>query len=417
MRPSNPKLKSSDGSSSGDRPDRRKQRRAGPPDEEQAPPTASTPAPIPLRVVVPFEDSLLDQDALKVVRRLTRHGYEAYFVGGGVRDLLLGCRPKDFDIATDARPEQVRALFRNSRVIGRRFRLAHVIFGDGKLIEVATFRRTPESLADDSEGNAPEELLIRSDNAFGEAHEDAKRRDLTINGLFYDVDRREVIDYVGGFVDVQARLVRTIGDPEVRFREDPVRMLRSIKFAARLDLGIDPEVYDAIVGCREEIIRSAKARLLEELLKVLRCGSTRKAFWLLWETGLLHVLVPELATHLDDDAARGDDAGHVWRMLAGIDQLTIARDRPLDDLTLLTVMLLDPMREAAEGEVDQVAAAMDFAEDFFRRFTVPRRLADGMSRTIAALPRVASGRPGRFARSDLFRIASEVASIDREACR
>ncbi len=370
-----------------------------------------------MRVAVPLDDARMDQDAIKVVRRLTRHGHEAYFVGGGVRDLLLGCRPKDFDVATDARPEQVRALFRNSRIIGRRFRLVHVIFAEGKVIEVATFRRSPESSVDDGDSAAPspEELLIRSDNAFGEAHEDARRRDLTINALFYDVDRREVIDFVGGIADIRRRVVRTIGDPEVRFLEDPVRMVRAIKFAARLDLGMDPDLYDAIVRCRATITQSARPRLLEEVLKVLRCGASRRALWLMWETGLLHVIAPELASWLDDDASRDDGSGHLWRMLAEVDRLTVAHARPLPDLVLLTVLLLDPLREAVQGHRDRAIAALDFAEPLFARLAMPRRLADGMSRTVAALPRLAAGRPGRFARTELYQVASSVAAIDRAA--
>src|SRR5690606_9624654 len=203
----------------------------------------------------------IDDDALKVIRRLRRHGYRAYLVGGGVRDLLLGFRPKAFDIATRARPNEVRSLFRNCRIIGRRFRLAHILFAGGKVIEVATFRRDPLEAFDQVEGEFGEEmealdsplarrreavdLLIRHDNAFGEPHEDALRRDFTINGLFYDSESHSVIDYVGGMKDIEERVVRTIGAPDVRFREDPVRILRAIKFSARLDLGIDPEVYDA----------------------------------------------------------------------------------------------------------------------------------------------------------------------------
>src|SRR4051794_1842175 len=159
------------------------------------------PTPSAVRHDAGFDEGRVDPDAQKVVKRLTRHGFQAYLVGGCVRDLLLDQRPKDFDIATSARPEDVRELFRNSRIIGRRFRLVHVLFGGGKVIEVATFRRTPIADADplDANGNAAEvDLLIRSDNLFGEAHEDAVRRDFTINGLFYDLERNQVLDWIGG---------------------------------------------------------------------------------------------------------------------------------------------------------------------------------------------------------------------------
>jgi len=368
-------------------------------------------------VPVQLDDSRMDPDAIRVVRRLTRHGHVAYLVGGGIRDLLLGCRPKDFDVATDARPEQVRRLFRNSRVIGRRFRLAHVVFAHGKVIEVATFRRNPEPPVDDGDNGVPnpEELLIRSDNAFGEPHEDARRRDLTINALFYDVDTRQVIDFVGGMNDIRRRVVRTIGDPEVRFLEDPVRMVRAIKFASRLDLGMDPDLYDAIVRCRGAITQSARPRLLEEVLKVLRCGGAHRAFWLMWETGLLHVIAPELGTWLDEDAARDAGSGRVWRILQQVDRMTAQQGRPLPDLTLLTVLLLPPLNEAVDGHRDRTSAALEYAEPLFARLAIPRRLADGISRTVAALPRIASGRPGRFARSELYPVAVQVESIDRAA--
>ena len=180
-------------------------------------------------------------------------------------DLLLKRRPKDFDVCTSARPDDVRRLFRNSRVIGRRFRLVHVLFGGGKVIETATFRRAPDA----EEDRGSEDLLIRNDNVFGAAHEDAMRRDFTINALFYDIEGRQILDWVGGMDDVRRRVVHTIGDPETRFREDPVRILRALKFAGRLDLGITPDVYDAIVFCREALALAARPRLSEEILRLL----------------------------------------------------------------------------------------------------------------------------------------------------
>ena len=212
----------------------------------------------------------MDPDAEKVVRRLVRHNFEAYLVGGCVRDLLLGRSPKDFDVATSARPDDVRRLFRNSRIIGRRFRLVHVLFGGGKVIETATFRKTPE------EDRESDDLLIRNDNVFGEADEDANRRDFTINALFYDFERHAVIDWVGGMPDIEQRVVRTIGDPVVRFREDPVRILRAIRFSAKLDLAIAEEVYDAIVVCRDSLARTARPRLFEEILRLMRMGAANE---------------------------------------------------------------------------------------------------------------------------------------------
>ena len=229
----------------------------------------------------------IDPDAEKVVRRLLEHGFEAYLVGGCVRDLLLGRSPKDFDVSTSATPNEIRAVFRNCRLIGRRFRLAHVFFGR-KIIETSTFRAPPR------EGDQ-DELLIRRDNVFGTAEEDARRRDFTINGLFFDVEAGEVIDHVGGTPDLESRLVRTIGDPVVRFREDPVRILRAIKFAARLGLTIEAATYDAILQTRDEIPKCPSARVIEEIYRLLRGGAARTSFDLFFETGVGHVLSPELA--------------------------------------------------------------------------------------------------------------------------
>ena len=254
-----------------------------------------------------FDDDRIDADAAKVVRRLERSGHEAYLVGGCVRDLLLGGKPKDFDVATSARPEDVRTLFRNCRVIGRRFRLAHILFGGGKVIEVATFRRNPAMEAPEEEsGDVFDDLLIRSDNVFGEAHEDALRRDFTMNALFYDLDRRQVLDWCGGMQDVRRRTIHTIGEPITRFREDPIRILRAIKFAARLDLGIAPDVYDAMVSTREDLAKAARPRVFEEILRLLRGGAAHRSMWLLWETGAMSVL---LARARGVPRRRGGDAG------------------------------------------------------------------------------------------------------------
>ncbi|MBV8758157.1 MAG: polynucleotide adenylyltransferase PcnB [Deltaproteobacteria bacterium] len=237
----------------------------------------------------------IDADADRVVRKLTRAGYKAYLVGGCVRDLLVGRTPKDFDVATSATPNEIKATFRNSRIIGRRFRLAHVFFGS-KIIETATFRANPRDEDD-------HDLLIRRDNVFGTEQEDAKRRDFTINGLFYDVEREEVIDHVGGLADLEAKLIRTIGDPDIRFQEDPVRMLRAIKFAARLDFGFEPATWRALLRWRGEISKCAPPRLLEEVHRLLRGGAARRSFELLVETGTLAVLSPYLAGLLEGPGA------------------------------------------------------------------------------------------------------------------
>jgi poly(A) polymerase len=242
-----------------------------------------------------LDRSGIDADADRVVRKLTRAGYKAYLVGGCVRDLLIGRTPKDFDVATSATPNEIKSTFRNSRIIGRRFRLAHVFFGS-KIIETATFRANPR------DDDVPD-LLIRRDNVFGSETDDARRRDFTINGLFYDVEREEVIDHVGGLADLDARLVRTIGDPDIRFQEDPVRMLRALKFAARLDFGFEPTTWRALLRWRSEISKCAPPRLLEEMHRLLRGGAARRSFELMVETGVLAVLSPYLAGLLEGPGA------------------------------------------------------------------------------------------------------------------
>jgi poly(A) polymerase len=227
----------------------------------------------------------IDPEALKVLYRLKNHGFVAYLVGGGVRDLLLGRRPKDFDISTSAHPAQVRKLFRNSFIVGRRFRLVHIRFGR-RVVETSTFRRASEPEAGDT--------LIRRDNTFGTPEEDAFRRDFTVNALFYDIANFSVIDWVGGLGDLEARTIRTIGDPAVRFREDPVRMLRAVALAARLDFRIDTDTGEAIRFLRGEIVRSSPARILEEFYKILRQGRSRRTFEMLHEYGLLTYLLSRL---------------------------------------------------------------------------------------------------------------------------
>jgi poly(A) polymerase len=295
----------------------------------------------------------VDPDALKVLYRLRQSEHVAYLVGGSVRDLLLGRRPKDFDIGTSAHPYQVKKLFRNCWIIGRRFRLAHVKFGS-KVIEVATFRRQlqpGEELAQDgvpvlehpapgaaaTENAAPDpEHLIHRDNTFGTPEEDAFRRDFTINALFYDIATFSVIDYVGGLEDLQAGIVRCIGDPDVRLREDPVRMLRAVALAARLDFAIDPPLLDAIKTLRHEIARSAPPRMLEEYYKILRSGSAEKTFRGLVETGLIEPISTDWHARIGDS---------FWRSVAAVDAYRQKFAAPPDTLTnaILLGTLLVPL--------------------------------------------------------------------------
>ena len=302
-------------------------------------------------VIVPREQhsisrKQIDPDALKVLYRLHQNEYVAYLVGGSVRDLLLGRRPKDFDIGTSAHPYQVKRLFKNCWIIGRRFRLAHVRYG-AKTIEVATFRRQLSAqelaAADEPPTGAPLDVsppdgpdspdrpdrLLHRDNTFGTPEEDAFRRDFTINALFYDIGSFSIIDYTGGLQDLNDGLIRSIGNPVERFQEDPVRMLRAVAMAARLGFRIDSPIDQAIAEQRSEIARSAPARLMEELYKLLRSGSAERAFHMLAERRLLEPIAQDLQ--------RGATA-RLWESLAALD----AYRRRFDDIpeTLTNAVLL-----------------------------------------------------------------------------
>ena len=286
----------------------------------------------------------IDPDALKVLYRLRQFDHAAYLVGGSVRDLLLGRRPKDFDIGTSAHPYQVKKLFRNCWIIGRRFRLAHVKFGP-KVIEVATFRRQVapgEEVVQDGvpapDPTTPEgEHLIHRDNTFGTPEEDAFRRDFTVNALFYDIATFSVIDYVGGLDDLRSGVVRSIGDPDVRLREDPVRMIRAIALAARLGFTIEPMLLQSIRTHRHEIAKSSPPRLLEEYYKILRAGSSEPAFRALADVGLLEPISGELH--------RGANEA-LWRALASLDAYRRRFESTPDALTnaILLGTLLVPLR-------------------------------------------------------------------------
>jgi len=245
-------------------------------------------------------------EALKVLYRLHHAGYTAYLVGGSVRDLLLGKRPKDFDLATDARPGEIRKLFRNSRIIGRRFRLVQVFFRGGKIIEVSTFRCRSEFDA------GPEETLARN-NTFGTPAEDAQRRDLTINGLFYNIADFSLVDYVGGLKDLQEGYIRVIGDPAVRFVRDPVRMLRVLRHAARTGFRIDPAAWEEIQAKKDLIRMCPPARLRDELLRDFKSGACRPFMELMLDSGLFFAIFPAWRDRLGP-AGRAELLDHLERL-------------------------------------------------------------------------------------------------------
>lgn len=255
---------------------------------------------------------MIAREALRVLTRLDEAGYKSYLCGGGVRDLWLGRTPKDFDIATDARPEEVKKLFRNCRIIGRRFKLAHVFFRD-VIIETATFRARLEAPPPEAEHvplpsrrrtDVPDPTfatrggVIVRDNVYGTPEEDARRRDFTINGLFYDIADGSIIDYVGGLKDLEQRVLRVIGDPEARFREDPVRMVRAVRIASQLDFEIEKNAREAIIKMAGELQSSSRERLHEEMLKILNCGRALKVFERAWQKGLFQTIYPSFSAWL-----------------------------------------------------------------------------------------------------------------------
>jgi poly(A) polymerase len=390
---------------------------------------------VPDPVVIPRADHPIsrrniDPDALRVLFRLQRSNHVAYLVGGSVRDLMLGRVPKDFDVATDAHPYQIKRLFRNCWIIGRRFRLAHVKFGL-KTIEVATFRKNvpadpaaepagdvaeivasagpPDATPADTPRSHPEsgrahhrgdghghrhghdQGIIHRDNTFGTPEEDAFRRDFTINALFYDAVTRTVIDYVGGLGDLERRTIRSIGDPRIRFVEDPVRMIRAAVFAARLGFDMDPHVVEAIAEHRALITKASPSRLMEEYFKILRSGYAEPAFRALDRVRLLELITPELAS----------PPAALWDALARLDRY---RQRfpnlPLElTNTVLVGSLLVPIgvlerpvrRDSPDERGDRISLGM---------LPVARREIDRLRQITQLVPRLLDpALPPRVARS------------------
>jgi len=277
----------------------------------------------------PIRHHHIDPCALTVLEKLQAEGHVAYLVGGGVRDLVMNKKPKDFDISTSALPEEVKKIFRNCLLIGRRFRLAHVRFGK-QIIEVSTFR---------SGDTSDEEFIVR-DNLWGSPEEDVLRRDFTMNGLFYHPGDQTIIDYVGGFEDLQKHTLRCIGDPLTRFRQDPVRMIRMQKFRARFGFHVQQEALEALEICREDIRKSAPARVLEEILRMLESGCAEDFFRLLMNSKLLHILFPELASYFE--SPMGETHFHY---LKGVDSMNTRGHYKTLDRSLLTAALVFPIVE------------------------------------------------------------------------
>ena len=295
----------------------------------------------------------IDPDALKVLYRLSQLGYTAYLVGGGVRDLLMGRTPKDFDVGTSARPGEVKSAFRNCFLIGRRFRLAHIRFGS-KVIETATFRRDSQTVGEIIEHAAegPHE-----DNTFGTPETDAYRRDFTVNGLFYDIKDFSVIDWVGGMKDLEKKIIRTIGDPEIRFREDPVRMMRAVRFSAKLGFRIEHKTAAAMKKWHSCILSAATPRVCEEVFRLFPYGHSSEAFRLMYECGMLGDLLPSLSKFIDESGGKKsptfkylDVLDEYERMMAG---KGLEVSNGLRAAVLLTGMLRAENRDGAGRRIMQ----------------------------------------------------------------
>jgi len=383
--------------------------------------------------------SQISPNALRVLYRLRDGGFQAFLVGGCVRDLMLGITPKDFDVATDALPEQVKKLFRNCRLVGRRFRLAHVFFGQ-ETIEVATFRAAtapsqgdePIPDADPEEGEAPEvdesieaELAstdarievqdeaerevdetgrILRDNVYGSIDADVWRRDFTANALYYNIADFSVWDYIGGADDIHSRTLRLIGDPETRYREDPVRMLRAARFEAKLGFGLDPATAEALGALRELLAGVPSARLFDETLKLFLTGHGARSLEVLRRRGLLAVLLPTVDAYLS-----AHPRGLVERLLVQGLQNTDTRvleGKPVTPTFLFALLLYGPIAKSIESspperwhELGTILDACDRAvRQAQAQIAIPRRFALGVREMFALQPRLEHPRGRRSLR-------------------
>ncbi len=343
----------------------------------QAGKVISTPRIIP-RPEHPISRSAINNSALKVLYRLKDGGYQAYLVGGCVRDLLLGREPKDFDVATDAHPDEVQALFRNCRLVGRRFRLAHIRFGR-EIIEVATFRAQH---AGDAEGGELEDGRIIRDNVFGTIEDDALRRDFSVNALYYDIRDFSIIDYAGGLEDLDAGILRLIGDPAARYREDPVRMLRAVRFAVKLGFRIEEASEQPLIELASLLADIAPARLYDEMLKLFLSGYALQTFEALRHYGLFAHLFPQTERELGHEA-EGFPLMLLSQALANTDR-RVDEGKPVMPGFLCAALLWEPVRKCfqeieASGRARGLMAMQLAADEVFkaqcRHVAIPRRVS------------------------------------------
>ncbi len=345
----------------------------------------------------PVTKKTISGNALKVLNRLHEGGFAAYLVGGGVRDVLVGLRPKDFDVATDASPEEVRALFRNSRIIGRRFRLVHVVYGRD-IIEVATFRASHDKGAG---GEIGESGRIVRDNVFGSIEEDALRRDFSVNALYYNIADKTVVDYVGGLDDIDEGVFRLIGDPVTRCEEDPVRVLRAVRLASKLEFDIDNATLDAMQQTSHHLANVPPARMFEEVLKLFQGGYAKRSFAAVREHELMPYLFPLLAKRLDNNP---DEL--LMKMLNSALSNTdsrVAQGKPITPAYLLAFMLWPDVEERAKAAIkngapiaDSILKASDSVmSEQLKVISIPKRFSGPMREIWQLQPRLEQWRGGR----------------------
>jgi len=336
----------------------------------------------------PISRKMIDEEALKVLYRLHRHGFSAYLVGGSVRDLLLRKTPKDFDVATNAHPHEINLLFKNSRIIGRRFRLVQVFFKERKIIEVSTFRshsEFEETIAEDGK-------IIRTDS-FGTPEEDALRRDITINGLFYNIADFSIIDYVGGMADLKQQVIRTIGYPNERFQQDPVRMIRAIRHAVRTGFSIEDQTFQAIMRHREEIRKCSPSRVRDEFSRDLKEGAAQPFLELMLRTNLLFSLFPDLLRVFGDrNPLKDQDEPFFLSLFNLVDQL-VKMGRTVPESILLSLFLTPLLKSVTPehpflGERERYLYSMQtirlLLQQTLTPFSVPKGIKEMTSQILMA---------------------------------
>ena len=322
----------------------------------------------------------ISKNAISVVRQLQKKGYKAYLVGGCVRDLLIGRNPKDFDVVTDAVPTAIKRVFRKARIIGRRFKIVHIPFGS-EIIETATFRALPET-----ENNSDsDDLMLKRDNKYGNEREDAVRRDFTINALFYDPIKGDIIDYTGGYNDIKQGIIRIIGNANVSYREDPVRMIRAVKFQATTGFILEKTTRNEISQLSAQIVKCSTARVIEEIYKIMRSGVSLQTFRNLTETRLIKFLIPKVFEMLHKASPGQLDTTPLGKRLAILDEL-IKRGRKFNNVLFLTVIFYDLIQSqiANSNHPDMGYIANNYLTEISRNMGFSKRDKDMMVKAAVA---------------------------------